>query len=237
MKKKKLLIFPFNGNGIEAVDCLDFDKYDFVGFVDDDEKKTSLQFDVFPRSILDRYEELLVLAVPGSPISYSQRENIISALNLPVKRYATVVHPGAHIGRQVHIGYNCLIMAGVVITSNARLNNHICVLPNSVIHHDVVIGDYTLIGSNVVIAGGTAIGKSCYVGSGTNVINGIEIGDHSLIGLGSNVVKTTASNSRIAGNPARTLGVQNSNKTLVGSPLAKTLNPVLIEKRNKDELA
>lgn len=208
MKKERLVIFPFNGNGIEAVDCLDFERYDFLGFVDDDSSKKSLQFDVFPRCILERYEELLVLAVPGSPTSYSQRENIISTLNLPAKRYARVIHPGAHIGRQVQIGYNCLIMAGVVITSNARLNNHICVLPNSVIHHDVVIGDYTLIGSNVVIAGGTAIGKNCYVGSGTNVINGIEIGDHSLVGLGSNVVKNTASNSKIAGNPAKEMGVR-----------------------------
>jgi UDP-perosamine 4-acetyltransferase len=221
MNKEKLLIFPFNGNGIEALDCLDFEKYDFVGFVDDDVEKKSLHFDVFPRSILDKYGELLVLAVPGSPVTYSKRECVISGLNLPAKRYARVVHPGAHIGRDVHIGYNCLIMAGVVITSNARLNNHICVLPNSVIHHDVVIGDYTLIGSNVVIAGGTTIGKNCYVGSGTNVINGVQIGDYSLVGLGSNVVKSVPGNSKMSGNPAKAMAAEKSNVTPRGLPLAK----------------
>ena len=31
--KKKLLIFPFNGNGLEALDCID-KNYEFIGFVD-----------------------------------------------------------------------------------------------------------------------------------------------------------------------------------------------------------
>jgi sugar O-acyltransferase (sialic acid O-acetyltransferase NeuD family) len=206
MNKERLLIFPFNGNGIEALDCLDFDKYDFVGFVDDDVRKKSSQFDIFPRSILEKYKELKVLAVPGSPATYMNRESIISALNLAPSRYATVIHPGANIGRDVCFGYNCLIMAGVVITSNARLHNHVCILPNSVIHHDVVVDDYNLIGSNVVIAGGTTIGKNCYVGSGTNIKNGVEIGARTLIGLGSNVVKSIPGDSIVAGNPAREIG-------------------------------
>jgi sugar O-acyltransferase (sialic acid O-acetyltransferase NeuD family) len=205
MTKEKLLIFPFNGNGLEALDCMDFDKYDFIGFIDDDADKRSTEYDIFPRSILRKYPEFRVLAVPGSPSNYHQREKVINALEINIDRYITVIHRSASVGRNVSIGYNCLVMAGVVITSNAYLHNHICVLPNSVIHHDVVIKNFTIIGSNVAIAGNTTIGKSCYIGTGSNIINGIQIGDYSLVGLGSNVIKNVAAAAMVVGNPAREL--------------------------------
>jgi len=211
MSKKKLLIFPFNGNGIEALDCINFDDFELVGFVDDDLQKKSDQFDIYSREILLKYQEFFLLAVPGSAESFRKRKEIITSLGIKdIARYITAIHPNASIGRNVKIGVNCLIMAGVVITSNARINNHVCVLPNTVIHHDSVVNDYTLIGSNVVVAGGTTIGESCYIGSGTNIINGISIGDLSLIGLGSNILKNVTGNAKMVGNPARDLNAHNS---------------------------
>ena len=209
MTKKKLLIFPFNGNGIEALDCINYEDFDLVGFVDDDLQKKSDQYDIYTREILEKYKEFYLLAVPGSAESYRKRKEIITSLGIKdIGRFITAIHPNASIGRNVKIGANCLIMAGVVITSNARINNHVCVLPNTVIHHDSVVNDYTLIGSNVVVAGGTTIGESCYIGSGTNIINGIKIGDLSLVGLGSNILKNVTSDAKMVGNPARDLNSQ-----------------------------
>jgi sugar O-acyltransferase (sialic acid O-acetyltransferase NeuD family) len=203
MTKRKLVIFPFNGNGIEALDCIDFDRYDLIGFIDDDLGKKSDDYAIFSRSVLDQYQELFVLAVPGSPTNFRKRQEIINSLK--VNRFINAIHPGSFLGKHVKIGYNCMLMAGVVLTSNVCVQNHVCILPNTVIHHDVVIEDYTLIGSNVVVAGGTRIGQNCYIGSGTNIINGVSIGDASLIGLGSNVLRSVCSHSKIAGNPAREL--------------------------------
>jgi sugar O-acyltransferase (sialic acid O-acetyltransferase NeuD family) len=205
MEKRKLIIFPFNGNGLEALDCIDFDKYDLLGFIDDDSTKVSSTHEIFPRSIIQKHKELFFLAVPGSPTSFRKRVELINTLDLTADRYITAIHPRASIGKNVSIGFNCLIMAGVVITSNSKIHNHVCVLPNTVIHHDVEVKDYTLIGSNVVVAGGTSIGQNCYIGSGTNVINGIHIGDGALVGLGSNIIRAVAENTTVAGNPARLL--------------------------------
>ena len=56
-----------------------------------------------------------------------------------------------------------LIMAGAVVTSNARIGDHVCILPNTVVHHDAVIGPFTLVGANVTIAGGVEIGERAFI--------------------------------------------------------------------------
>lgn len=207
---EKLLIFPFNGNALEAMDCIE-GQYELVGFIDDTPEKqgpTKYGVTVFDRSALDKFKDAKVLAVPGSPASYKKRQDHIASLNISRDRFISLVHPKAAIGKHVSLGVNCLIMAGVVITSNARIGDHVCILPNTVIHHDAVINDYTLMGCSIAVAGGTTIGRNCYIGSGTNIMNGIEIGEFSLIGLGSNVLKSVPANSRIAGNPAKEINKQ-----------------------------
>lgn len=203
-----LLIFPCNGNGLEALDCLG-SAHRFIGFIDDAPEKQGIDrhgHRVMHRSRLTEYMDAKVLAVPGSPVSYRMRAQVIHGLGIEDERFATVIHPGARVSPLATLGHNVLIMAGVVVTSDAVIGNHVCVLPNSVIHHDTEIGDFTLIGANVTIAGGARIGQNCYVGSGSSVMNGVRIGDRALVGLGSNVIRDVAPDSTVAGNPARVLG-------------------------------
>lgn len=200
-----LLIFPCNGNALEALDCLGAG-YELLGFIDDTPEKQAggaHGYRVFGRDALERFPAARVLAVPGSPSSYKLRRGVVEGLNVPANRFVSVVHPAATISPLARIGRNVLIMAGVVITSNAVIGDHVCILPNTVVHHDAVIGSWSLIGSNVTIAGGTSVGENCYVGSGSSIMNGVRVGEGSLVGLGSNVVRNVAPNTRVAGNPAR----------------------------------
>lgn len=202
-----LLIFPCNGNGVEALDCLG-DSYEAIGFVDDDPQKLGTErfgLPVLPRTALADHPNARVLAVPGGPASYLQREAVIQGLGIPPERFARVIHRSASVSPRASIGINVLIMAGVVITSNAVIGNHVCVLPNSVVHHDSSVGDYSLVGAGVTIAGGVSVGRNAYVGSGSCVINGVSIGERALIGLGSNVIRNVSPECVVAGNPARSL--------------------------------
>jgi len=202
---KKLFIFPYNGNGVEALDCLG-NEFELMGFIDDTPEKqgkTSFGQMVYPRTEILEHSNAYVLAVPGSPTSFGVRKKIIGDLNVPPDRFATVIHPRAIVSPLARVGKNVLIMGGVVITSNAVIGDHVCILPNTVIHHDTVIKDYTLIGSNVSVAGSVEIGENCYIGSGTKIINNIRIGGRALIGLGTNVIKDVPPGSKVVGNPGR----------------------------------
>jgi sugar O-acyltransferase (sialic acid O-acetyltransferase NeuD family) len=202
---KPLLIFPFNGNGLEALDCLG-SAFELLGFIDDTLQKQGASGYgpmVFARTALSRWPDAQVLAVPGGPTSFQSRRALIDSLGVKPTRFARVIHPSARISPLATIGRNVLIMAGVVITSNAVIGDHVCVLPNSVIHHDTRIGAWTLIGASVTVAGHTRIGENCYIGSGSRLMNGLEIGAGTLVGLGSNVIRSAPAGSRLVGNPAR----------------------------------
>jgi sugar O-acyltransferase (sialic acid O-acetyltransferase NeuD family) len=212
--RKRLLLFPCNGNAREAVDAL-HDDDQLIGFIDDAPAKQGTGpygFAVLDRRALLDFPDARVLAVPGSPSTYLSRRATIEGLGVATDRFATVIHPSARVSRFAKIGYNVLIMAGVVVTSNAIVGNHVCVLPNSVIHHDVSVGDWSLIGAGVTIGGGTTIGMNCYVGSGSSVINEIRIGDRTLVGLGANVIATVPADVRVVGNPARQIGIVTNNQ-------------------------
>ena len=202
-----LLIFPCNGNALEALDCIG-SSYRLVGFVDDTPQKRErglYGYPVLGRDAFGQFPDAQVLAVPGSPISFRSRREIIQSLGLTEERFAQVIHPSARVSALASVGRNVLIMAGAVITSNAIIGSHVCILPNTVIHHDVQIGDWGLVGSNVTIAGSTLIEENCYIGSGSNVMNGLRIGAGALVGLGSNVIRDVAPVVRVVGNPARVI--------------------------------
>ena len=204
---RPLLLFPCNGNAVEALDCLD-ESWDCLGFVDDTPEKqggTVGGVTVHDRGAFDRWPDARVLAVPGGPESFPKRRAVIEGLSISEERYARVVHPGATVSPNVGVGHNTLIMAGVVLTSNAVLGNHCCVLPNSVVHHDSRIGDWTLIGASVIIAGGVTIGCNCYIASGSGIMHGLAVGDGALVGFGANVIRNVAAGARVVGNPAREL--------------------------------
>jgi sugar O-acyltransferase (sialic acid O-acetyltransferase NeuD family) len=205
---RDLLLFPCNGNAVEALDCLG-DGFRAIGFVDDDAQKVGTEvfgLPVWDRTALTAHPTAAVLAVPGSPGSFSRRGSIIASLGIPPERFATVIHPGAVVSRNARIGRNVLIMAGTVVTANAVIEDHVLILPNCVVHHDSTIGPYTILGAGVLVSGFVHIGRSCYVGSGARFRNNLSVADATLVGLGSSVLRSIEEPGGVwVGSPARCL--------------------------------
>lgn len=207
---RDLILFPCSGNALEALDCLGTE-YRAIGFVDDSPEKqgeTLAGLPVWGREAFAQHPQAQVLAVPGNPSNYRQRLKLIASLGLPPERFARVIHPSARVSPLAEVGRNTLLMAGVVVTSNARIEDHVCVLPNSVVHHDVAIGEGTLVGSQVSLAGGVQVGSNAYIGTGTKVIHDLSLGEGCLTGLGSVVIRPVPAGKIVAGNPARELKPQ-----------------------------
>ncbi|TWH31053.1 MULTISPECIES: NeuD/PglB/VioB family sugar acetyltransferase [unclassified Aminobacter] len=205
MPKPQLVVLGASGNALDALDALQAG-HEIVAFVDDDPARHGEMIDgvaIRPRAVLGDYPDAKVVALIGSEKSFARREEIIAGFGVPAGRFATIVHPRAHVSRQARLGRGTVVLAGATIPSNARLGDHVLVLPNTVIHHDAVIEDFSIIGAGVIIAGHVRIGKSSYVGSGSTIKNGITLGPKSLVGMAANVTKSFGENVVLVGNPAR----------------------------------
>ena len=202
---KDLLIFPYSGTAMEALDCLG-DQWSCIGFISDDstligQKKSGIE--IFGREAFKKFYSANIIAVHGSPDSFLQRKEILHSLNIEKERLGTIIHPDASVSKNAIIGKNVLIMAGVIVTANAVIGDHVIVLPNSVIHHDSIIGDYTLIGANSTIAGNVQIGMNSYIGAACSIKNGITLGEKTLVGMGANVIHSFGDQQKLVGNPAK----------------------------------
>lgn len=208
----KLLLFPFGGNSREALAAIfalnDLkDQWEILGFLDDNmatHGKDCCGIRVLGgREIFRENPDAYILAVPGSPKNFSRRSDIIAGLDIPESRFATIVHPSVVKAPDAILGYNTLIMSGVVIGCGVKIGNHCLILPNTVVSHDSVVEDFCCIGSNVSISGSVHIDSTCYIGSGTKIREDISIGRRALIGLGSVVVSHVQAGTIAVGNPAR----------------------------------
>ena len=201
-----LLIFPFGANSIEALDCIDPKQYQLLGFVDDDASKIGTEYcgiKIFGRKAFEHFNHAKVLACIGSFKNYREKGAIIESLGIEKNRFVNIIHHTAQISPFATLGTNCLVMAGVVLTHNAKIGDNAIILPNSVIHHDVEIGNNVFVGSGTIICGGVKVADNCFIGAGSRLINHISIGKNTLIGLGSNVIASVSEGKKVAGNPAR----------------------------------
>ena len=202
-----LLIFPFNGNAKEALDCVS-GKYRVIAFIDDQQSKHgSYQgIPVGGREWLDKLNHgAKLLAVPGSVNSHQKLDQIIDSLGVKDEHWAQVIHPAAQVSKYAEIGNNVLIMAGTVVTSEAKIGNHCCILPNCVIHHDSVLEDHCTLAAGCLIAGHVRIGSKSYLGIGSRIRDNVSLGKECLVGMGSNVLTSFPDGSVLVGNPAKNI--------------------------------
>lgn len=214
MPMKTLLLYPFNGITREAVGVIEAinretPTWEILGFVDDDparagDSMANLKV-LGPRSVFEEYPNAHVLAIPGRPDNYWNRLDVLAELGIAPDRFVSLVHPRATLGPGCTLAENTLLMAGVVLTADVRVEAHVAILPNSVLGYDVRVGSGTLIGAGVVIAGGVQLGECCYVGSGSNILQEVIIGEAALIGLGSTILHSVPPRTVVAGNPGKLL--------------------------------
>ena len=109
------------------------------------------------------------------------------------------------IGNNVLINCNCYIGQALYSNGTTVIKDNVMIGANVLIGHNCQINENSEICGGVQFGGWVELGKDCFVGMKTCVKNAITIGNNAYIGVGSVVIRNVQDNTKIFGNPARTI--------------------------------
>lgn len=154
--------------------------------------RSRLACEEFNRSGIDHenYRQVLENMIPGIPAS------------------ATILPPfhcdhgnGLHIGENVFVNYNGMMLDAADITIGART----LIGPNCSLYTPQHPIDYQLRRRTIESAHAITIGEDCWLGGNVTVCPGVTIGDRTVIGAGSVVTHDIPSDCIAAGNPCKVI--------------------------------
>jgi sugar O-acyltransferase (sialic acid O-acetyltransferase NeuD family) len=117
-------------------------------------------------------------------------------------RFATVVHPTAHVSSTSTLGAGTIVGAGAVIGAHTTIGRHVIVNRGTLVGHHTVIGDHVSLQSGANVAGLCKVGDATYVGMGALILNTVHVGSNSVVGAGAVVTRDVPDNVQVVGIPA-----------------------------------
>lgn len=179
-----------------------------VGILDDDRELHGTDLAGVPvvgplALAVERTEQLLVCVGPSATRRAIVRR--FAKFGVAADRYATFVARSARIGRSSDVGVGSILLDSVIVTADARVGQHVVVMPNCTITHDDVLDDFSTLAAGVALGGGVRIGEASYLGMNASVRQGLTVGGAATIGMGAVVLTDVPENQTWAGVPAREL--------------------------------
>ena len=200
---KQLMIIGASGHGKVVADIAEKMGYDQIGFLDDNPEVISCGG--YP--VVGKTNEFsgfggeFVVAIGNAAV----RARIQKTLEAAGKQLATLIHPGAVVGKGVKIGRGTVVMAGAVINPDAHIGNGCIVNTCASVDHDCRMEDYVHLSVGAHMAGGCRVGEGTFIASGATVINNIHISNDVVIGAGAVVIRDVEEPGTYVGCPARKL--------------------------------
>ncbi len=160
-------------------------------------------------------------AEPDNDAPYRLIDNVFFGQRVVVQPFTNLY--GCRIGDDTRIGPFVEIQSGAVVGRRCKIQSHafICegveIEDEVFVGHGVIfindkyprattemgqaqsIGDWTLLG--------TVVERRATLGSGAVILGGLRIGAGALVGAGAVVTRDVAAGEKVAGNPARPLGL------------------------------
>lgn len=211
MKSKPLVIVGAGGFGRETLDVVrasdpSGSRWNFIGFLSDTEPDSEVLDRIGASwvgtvdSFLGSGNDFFYTVAVGDP---QTRRFLAGKFENLGFQAATLIHPSATFGADVHVGAGSVICSNVSITTNVRIGRHAHLNLNSTIGHDVYIADYVSINPLVAISGNVTIEQGCQLGTHCAILQGLKIGPGAIVGAGAVVTKDVNSEQTVVGIPAR----------------------------------
>ena len=137
-------------------------------------------------------------SMPGTAEYTKLLHRIFPAMgeNSRVSTPLTAVRPHmVSIGKNVVVMPGCLMMSagGITIDDGAMIAANVQLISNN---HD-------LYERQIITCKPVHIGKNAWIGAGATILPGVTVGDNAVVGAASVVTKDVASDTIVAGNPAK----------------------------------
>jgi sugar O-acyltransferase (sialic acid O-acetyltransferase NeuD family) len=142
-----------------------------------------------------------VVVAVGAP---SARKRLVRRIRaLGGNPFPVLVHPRAWIGAGVELGAGSVVCAGVMLTTDIRLGEHVHVNVGCTLAHDDVLEDFVTLAPGVHLAGKVLLREGAELGVGSAVIPGAQVGAWALVGAGAVVTADIDADCTAVGAPAR----------------------------------
>jgi sugar O-acyltransferase (sialic acid O-acetyltransferase NeuD family) len=138
-----------------------------------------------------------------SAVGTTSRDGFTRQVEAVGMRFATVVHPTAHVSASAALDAGVLVGAGVIVGAESRIGRHAILNRGVLVGHHVEIGAHASVMPGANVAGFTTIGEQTLVGMGALVLNNLRVGREAVIAAGSVVTHDVADRALVRGSPAQ----------------------------------
>lgn len=208
---RELLIYgAANPEIIKLVDSINDESntWRIAGFLDDFKKKEIASYIGYPilggEEVIKQYRNKGFYFINNVFSTTNNRQIVIEKLRDFQVNYATLISPRVDT-RYVQIGFDCVILDGVILGTNVSIGSHVMIRANSSINHDAILENNVFIGPGVTICGNVKIGEGAYIGAGAVIKDGLIINAWSTVAMGAIVNESVEKGDIVAVPPARSI--------------------------------
>ena len=207
MIKEKLIIIGAGQLGSLVANIIDRKKYEILGFIDVDKKKSGKKINGLKVLGDDKY----LLSVSPQKVGLvlclgkaKSRKVFLKKINKKKFKFPIIIDKNLSKFENGNIGKGTIILGSTNISNNTSIGKFCIIGTNTNILHDVKIGDNCIIGGGTIIGANVTLHKEIFVGVGTIFTSKkITVKENCYICSGSVVLNNLPKNCKVIGNPAR----------------------------------
>lgn len=214
---KKLIILGGQGNGsvvAQIVESINQSRpeWDILGFLNDRETQPINGYPVLGKIDFDTVQRYLnddsvyfFYSLISIKLNFKHLPKLHN-LQIPIDRFAQIVHPQAVVSKDASLGKNVCVQAFTIIGPNASVGNFVQIFGHATVGHNCIVEDYAYVTSNSIIGAHVHLKEGSFLGVNASTLDRITIGKWAIVGQHSNVIRDVPDYAVVVGNPARWIG-------------------------------
>jgi sugar O-acyltransferase (sialic acid O-acetyltransferase NeuD family) len=133
------------------------------------------------------------------------REKLSTYLSVARCEFINAIHPRAFVSDSAKVGQGVMIGPGAIINALAIIAEGVICNSGSVIEHECKLDSFVHVAPGAVLCGNVTVGARTLIGAGAVIRPNVKIGMDVIIGAGSMVLRDVPDNSKVVGNPHRSI--------------------------------